>query len=645
MKKLLLSSIVSTLLMPTKIFATGFIVVIDNDFSEYEVFDTSMSQSAITFNNDTIEEGNSNFSFAIPLLNGSDINKNASIDYVIQHISTSNNDLVRKNGTHYFKNGNQLFVDIKSDNINEDDQQFKIILSNPKFIELYETEAIYTIKDDDSVPIISTSSSTHSVAEGNPVALTFSINKPSEKDISFRFNTNNNSATTADYNYQNGTVVIPAGDTSAKITIDTKEDNIDEENESFEIEITSNTNVELSKTVQVITIKDDDELPRLSINDVTIDELDNANNPMKFLLTLSNASSKTVTVKLNVDENTTINGVDYERIDNQLITFLPNEIQKEIIVNSIGEYTAEEEESFVLELSSAMNADISKSKGIGTIKDNDFEYSFDEEPNLGVIEYNIGNGWMPVNIKDSYTKEAMFRYNPTEDEILSFTSDIEIGSFDTNPSTPNHVDGTHSLADWGTGSNKKLVFNDSNFSVSTELKKGNLRFVKKPGSHVGVGLGSSTAGGSLGKNEVVTISLDGDYFNDFKFTADGLGGCFDVANKCETKVDIKAFDSDGNLIKQGGGYRDSGALITSYHFNDLSKARRFELEAIPTNTGGKNGNLSGGNYALLNMVISRKPFDTIKMNVQSGDGTKTVQSTRIELHEDNANTNVMIDAQ
>jgi uncharacterized protein (TIGR03437 family) len=105
----------------------------------------------------------------------------------------------------------------------------------------------------------------------------------------------------------------------------------------------------------------------LSINDVTITEETSSAN---FTVSLSPASSNTVTVNFATADNTAIAGVDYVATSGTL-TFAPGETSRTISVAVNGDVLNEDTVSFNVNLSSPANASISDGQGVGTIVDDD----------------------------------------------------------------------------------------------------------------------------------------------------------------------------------------------------------------------------------------------------------------------------------
>jgi uncharacterized repeat protein (TIGR01451 family) len=112
--------------------------------------------------------------------------------------------------------------------------------------------------------------------------------------------------------------------------------------------------------------------PTLSISDVTLNEGNSGPTTFGFTVTLSPASSQTVTVNYATANGTATAGSDYTAISSTQLTFLPNETTKTVNVAVSGDTTVEPDETFTVNLSgNSANSAISDAQGVGTIKNDD----------------------------------------------------------------------------------------------------------------------------------------------------------------------------------------------------------------------------------------------------------------------------------
>jgi len=108
----------------------------------------------------------------------------------------------------------------------------------------------------------------------------------------------------------------------------------------------------------------------VSINDVTITEGAGGTSVANFTVSLSSASSNTVTVNYATADNTAVASVDYIATSGTL-TFTPGQTSRTVSVGINGDTLNEDTVSFNVNLTSPTNATISDSQGVGTIVDDD----------------------------------------------------------------------------------------------------------------------------------------------------------------------------------------------------------------------------------------------------------------------------------
>ena len=139
------------------------------------------------------------------------------------------------------------------------------------------------------------------VTEGDtgtrPVDFTVSLSAASAQTVTVNYATADGTATAGlDYQTASGTVSFAPGETSKPITITIIGDTLDEANETFFVNLSNPVNGVIVDNQGQGTINDNDPTPSLSINDVTVAEGDSSTTPATFTVTLSAASSFTVTV-------------------------------------------------------------------------------------------------------------------------------------------------------------------------------------------------------------------------------------------------------------------------------------------------------------------------------------------------------------
>ena len=189
---------------------------------------------------------------------------------------------------------------------------------------------------------------------------------------SVRYITSNGTATApADFNSQTGVVTFAPGTTTQTVTVSVVGDTINEINETFSLNLTSPTNLNLADSLGVATIIDTDPVRQLIIGDITVIETSTGTTNAVFNVGLSQASTLTTTVVYSTANGTATAPSDYTATTGTL-TFLPGEILRQVTVPVVGDTLNEIDENFFVNLSSPVSASIVETvQGMATIVDND----------------------------------------------------------------------------------------------------------------------------------------------------------------------------------------------------------------------------------------------------------------------------------
>lgn len=163
---------------------------------------------------------------------------------------------------------------------------------------------------------------------------------------------------------------IPAGSSTYTFTVLVNGDTLNEPTETFFVNITNVTNAVVADGQGLGTIVNDDPLPSLTINDVTLTEGNTGSVNATFTVSLSTASGQTVSVNYASADGTATSPADYTSTSGTL-TFTPGTTTRTITVLVLGETTPEANETFTVGLSGATNATIADATGSGTITNDD----------------------------------------------------------------------------------------------------------------------------------------------------------------------------------------------------------------------------------------------------------------------------------
>jgi len=112
-------------------------------------------------------------------------------------------------------------------------------------------------------------------------------------------------------------------------------------------------------------------LPAISIGDVSINE-GNSATVASFTVSLSAATSQTVTVNFATANGTAAAGSDYTAVSGSL-SFAPGETVKTIAIPVAGDLQVEADETFYVNLSGPINAVIADNQATGTLRNDDVQ--------------------------------------------------------------------------------------------------------------------------------------------------------------------------------------------------------------------------------------------------------------------------------
>lgn len=290
--------------------------------------------------------------------------------------AAAGSDYVANSGTVTFAPGQTsqpITVTINGDLLNEPNETFNVNLSSPSNATIADNLGVGTINNDDAQPALSINDV--SIVEGNvgtgTLTFTVSLSAASGQTVALNYATANGTATAgSDYAAASGTLTFLPGITTQPINVTINGDLANEANETLLVNLSNATNATIGDNQGVGTINDDDALPTLLINDVAVTEGNAGTSLATFTVSLATASGQTVNVNYATADGTASSGSDYVPASGTL-TFAPGETAKAVSITVNGDTGFEADETFVVNLSAAMNAMISDSQGQGTIVNDD----------------------------------------------------------------------------------------------------------------------------------------------------------------------------------------------------------------------------------------------------------------------------------
>lgn len=280
-----------------------------------------------------------------------------------------------------------LTVPIIGDLTVESFQTFSVNLSNPTNGSIADGTAVGSIADND-VPGIQIFDA--ALLEGNSgtsnLVFTVTLTQTPVLPATVQFMTMSGSATSPSDFVAIGltTLNFGVGETSKTITVQVVGDTAVELTESFSVVLSNPTNATLVNATATGTIQNND-LPGLSIGDVSLSEGNSGSALATFTVSLSAAVSDSVTVSYSTASGTAVAGQDFTAVSPTMLTFNPGQTTRTLTVPILGDLVVEGDETFSLVLSNAVNAAIQDGTAVATITN-------DDQPTLSVTDASITEG-------------------------------------------------------------------------------------------------------------------------------------------------------------------------------------------------------------------------------------------------------------
>ena len=293
--------------------------------------------------------------------------------------ATSGTDFTATSGTLTFSAGTDsqtVSVSTTDDSTDEENEEFTLTLSSPANATLgTKASATGTINDDDGTSTLSVSNA--SAPEGGAVTFTVSLLPASEQTVTVQYATSSGTATSGtDFTAKSGTLTflpLPGGDILT-VSVQTTEDTVAEEDETFTLTLSNPTNATLGANATAtgtINEPDEESLPLVSVsggNSAT------EGNEVEFTFTLSETSESLVEVDYTPHQasgDTATRDDDFSWLSGVAL-FFPGSMSLTLGVSTTDDALDEGNETFTVTLTGARNAALSASKSArGTILDND----------------------------------------------------------------------------------------------------------------------------------------------------------------------------------------------------------------------------------------------------------------------------------
>ena len=331
---------------------------------------------------DVYEGPNAAATFTVRLSRADDA-RTVTVDYATEDgTATAGADYTAASGTLTFSAGEvskTVTVAVLEDDEAESAETFRLKLSSPSDnAELGDDTALALILDADSRPTVSVADAP-ARAEGSTASFAVSLSRSSARAATVAYATRadptapseTGAAVGLDYTATSGTLTIPARSTAATVTVPLLDDSFDEHTETFWLRLSSPTGATVLDGTAVGTINDNDPLPKIEILDASADE----GSTLSFALRLSAVSGRTVSVPwttqdLSPGPKAATSGTDYTAASGTA-TFAPTATAATVTVASLADDVSEQDEQFLVQLGTPVNAVLDDSAAVGAIRDDD----------------------------------------------------------------------------------------------------------------------------------------------------------------------------------------------------------------------------------------------------------------------------------
>jgi hypothetical protein len=269
-----------------------------------------------------------------------------SVDYTtVDQTAHAPADYEHRAGTLTFAEGERLKeieIPIVNNPIYTGLRTFRVDFSNGETLTVQ-------IADDDDPQIPSITVDDTAAVEDGAAQFAVHLSQPSLTAVSFMATTVAGTAT-AGFDFEEGTqtVTIPAGQTSATITVPLVDDVFDKPDEAFTLELTNSASAYLATVSVEGVIEDNDEpLPQLLVGNVRVSE---SAGFAVFTVKLASPIAGAIEVAFETLSGTATPGNDFTYSLNT-VTFAPGEVSKTITIPLMNDHAAERDETFRLRVS------------------------------------------------------------------------------------------------------------------------------------------------------------------------------------------------------------------------------------------------------------------------------------------------------
>jgi large repetitive protein len=316
-------------------------------------------------------------------------------------------DYIGTSGTLTFAPGETrqtIAVSVEGDTVLEPDESLKVVLSEPVNASLNVSEGTLLIGNDDSEGA-SLSIDDATVSEGSSgiktLSFVISLSQATDEVVTVDYATLDGTATASglaatggfDYTSTSDSVSFAPGETQKQVDVTINGDTLNEGDETFLVELFNGSSTVVDPQGQG-TISNDDSMPSLLIGDVSVDEGAAGTRMATFLVSLSAASGRTVSIDYETEDYTASAGTDYTAASGTL-AIPAGQTYGYVSVTVSGDSLDEASEQFYVTLSGEIGVTVVDRQAVGTISNDD------SAPTLSISDTQVVEG-------DANSKNTVF---------------------------------------------------------------------------------------------------------------------------------------------------------------------------------------------------------------------------------------------
>jgi uncharacterized repeat protein (TIGR01451 family) len=397
-------------------------------------------------------DGSAEFTVTLDAVSGLDVTASY---HTADGTATSGADYDAASGTISIPAGattDTITVTIIDDALDELNEVFTVDLSNAENAAIDGGQATGTILDDDPTPTLSIAGVT--VDESAGVAdFDVTLSAPSGLDVSVAYETISGTALGGeDYGTISDTLTIAAGDVVGTIQVPVTDDEIDEQDESFTVELANPTHATLDVAQATGIISDDD----TAVVDFAYaaTAAGESSGTATVTVTLNIPAAFSVTVNYASSDGTALAASDYEPISGTL-HFAPGVTAQSFEVPLLADELDETDETVLLTLSNATDAVLGDANNPATltivdddgepsVHFSDFNYSLSESGASATITVTLSH-LSGLDVTVDYASSDGTAVAGADYEAVSGTATIAAGQMATSFTVPISDDALHEL--------------------------------------------------------------------------------------------------------------------------------------------------------------------------------------------------------